>query len=238
MTADTIQSHQQLLTLLQALASQSLSLWSLPAGATCRLINISENATFLVEANDGYQSILRIHRPNYHSRLAIESELAWMNHLGTDGGVVTPATIPGVDGNAIQELGIECLPDKRFIVMFEFIEGVEPNQNINLAPSFEELGEIAAKTHIHSLNWNKPDNFERLIWNIDAVFGAEPTWGNWRNSPRLTASAKAVMQRLEDTITLRLNAFGTGSERYGLIHADMRLANLLIHNNSTRLIDF
>lgn len=238
MTADTTQSHQQLLTLLQTLASKSLSLWSLPADATCRLINISENATFIVEANDGYQSILRIHRPNYHSHLAIESELAWMNHLGTYGGVVTPATIPGVDGNAIQELDIEGLPDKRFIVMFEFIEGEEPDQNINLAPAFEELGEIAAKTHLHSLSWNKPVDFERLVWNVDAVFGAEPTWGNWRNSPRLTATSEAVMQRLEETITLRLNAFGSGPERYGLIHADMRLANLLVHEGSTRLIDF
>ena len=32
--------------------------------------------------------------------------------------------------------------------------------------------------------------------------------------------------------------FGKTDDRYGLIHADMRLANLLVDQNSTRLIDF
>ena len=37
---------------------------------------------------------------------------------------------------------------------------------------------------------------------------------------------------------LRLAKFGKGTERYGLIHADMRLANLLVHQDKPRLIDF
>ena len=42
----------------------------------------------------------------------------------------------------------------------------------------------------------------------------------------------------ELTIKKRLNDFGRSEERFGLIHADMRLANLLIDQNGTRLIDF
>jgi len=36
----------------------------------------------------------------------------------------------------------------------------------------------------------------------------------------------------------RLAAYGRGKDSYGLIHADMRLANLLIDGGRTRLIDF
>src|SRR5262249_24420327 len=36
----------------------------------------------------------------------------------------------------------------------------------------------------------------------------------------------------------RLAAFGTGSERYGLVHADTRLANLLVDGGSGSVIDF
>ena len=36
----------------------------------------------------------------------------------------------------------------------------------------------------------------------------------------------------------RLSAYGKGAERYGLIHADMRLANLILSPDGTRLIDF
>jgi Ser/Thr protein kinase RdoA (MazF antagonist) len=44
---------------------------------------------------------------------------------------------------------------------------------------------------------------------------------------------------VQATIIRRLQAFGADAERYGLIHADMRLANLLISPaGETRLIDF
>jgi Ser/Thr protein kinase RdoA (MazF antagonist) len=47
-----------------------------------------------------------------------------------------------------------------------------------------------------------------------------------------------LLQRCEDRVTARLTAYGTGPERFGLIHADMRLANLIISDGATRLIDF
>lgn len=63
---------EELLRHLERLAQESLSLWDVPEGASARLINVSENATYLVEAPGGYKSILRIHRENYHSHRAIE----------------------------------------------------------------------------------------------------------------------------------------------------------------------
>ncbi|STQ43377.1 serine/threonine protein kinase [Ewingella americana] len=35
-----------------------------------------------------------------------------------------------------------------------------------------------------------------------------------------------------------LQDYGKSSERYGLIHADLRLTNLLLHEGETRVIDF
>ena len=57
----------ELLVLLEKLANQSLSLWDIPEGSRARLINVSENATYLVEGPCDYKAILRIHRENYHS---------------------------------------------------------------------------------------------------------------------------------------------------------------------------
>lgn len=238
MSANPDLSHDKLLDRLSALANASLSFWELPEGATARLINVSENATYLVEAPGGYRCVLRVHRQDYHTRNAIGCELAWMQDLGANGGVITPNTITGRNGEVIQESRVEGLPGSRYLVMFEFVEGVEPDENEDLVAPFEELGEIAARTHVHSLSWQRPRDFERLIWNVETVYGAQPTWGDWRDAPAMTTQTKAVMQRLEDTVCRRLKAFGDGPERYGLIHADMRLANLLVHEGSTRLIDF
>ena len=63
---------QELLKHLERLANASLPLWPVPKDARARLINVSENATYLVEAADGFRSVLRVHRPAYHSRRGIE----------------------------------------------------------------------------------------------------------------------------------------------------------------------
>lgn len=228
----------QLLELLETLANQSLSLWDLPEGAAARLINVSENATYLVEAPGGYKSILRVHRENYHSHRAIECELAWLEALDREKVVTTPGYYLGRNGDPIQEGRVEGLDDPRYMVLFHFVQGQAPDENGDMTDGFEELGAIAARCHDHVLRWRKPDNFERLTWDVDAVFGTAPTWGDWRDAPEVDDTVKPTLERVEATIRARLQAFGKAPDRFNLIHADMRLANLLVDAGGTRLIDF
>ena len=229
---------ETLLGYLEILANQSLHLWEMvPKGATARLINVSENATYLVE-KDNWKSILRIHRQNYHSETAINCELSWSTALTRESEVVAPDFFLGKDGKAVQSGHVDGLTATRHMVMFEFVEGTEPDENADLIAPFEELGEITARTHNHTINWSRPEPFERLTWNLDTVFGENPTWGHWQDAPNVTPEINSVLQRVEETVIRRLTEFGQGPQRYGLIHADMRLANLLIDKTGTRLIDF
>lgn len=228
----------ELLAHLLGLANASLSLWDLPEDATARLINVSENATYLVEAAAGHKSILRVHRENYHTRRAIECELAWLDALSAENTVTTPGYYIGKDGSAIQEAQAPGLANPRFMVLFQFVEGEAPDESGDMSAGFEQLGAIAAKCHQQAIQWEKPQPFKRLTWDVEAVFGDAPTWGNWRRAPEVTEDVTAVLDAVEATIRGRLAAYGKGPERYNLIHADMRLANLLIDNKGTRLIDF
>lgn len=230
--------HDRLVELLRQLAERSLGLWEIPAGATARLINLSENATYLVEGPDGHRSVLRVHRDGYHTPEAIMTELDWMRDLSENGGVATPAPIPGRDGKLIQSSRVDGLPLPRNMVLFEFVEGHEPDESHDLAGPFEELGEIAARTHLHSIAWRRPPYFERLVWDAGAIFGADAIWGDWRLAPGMDAATRATLERQQEVVVRRLGEHGTGPGRYGLIHADMRLANLIISDGSTRLIDF
>jgi Ser/Thr protein kinase RdoA (MazF antagonist) len=236
--AGTDMSLEQLLGYLEKLANEALSLWDMPAGATARLINVSENATYLVEAPGGYKSILRIHRENYHSHWAIECELAWLEALDAEKVVTTPGYYVGKNGDPIQTGRVEGLRDPRFMVLFHFVEGDAPDESGDMTDGYEELGAIAARCHDHVLRWQKPDGFERLTWDVNAVFGAAPTWGDWRDAPEVDDSVRPTLERVEATIRARLETFGKAPDRFNLIHADMRLANLLIDGNGTRLIDF
>jgi Ser/Thr protein kinase RdoA (MazF antagonist) len=219
------------------LAAASLTLWDVPTDATARLINLSENATHIVESPSGHRSVLRLHREGYHSRLAIECEIAWMAALDREGGVETARPIPGRDGAVIQESGSSRLAPRR-MVMFEFLAGEEPDPDQDLNGPFQQLGALAARTHLHSMSWARPEPFERLVWDDKMVFGPGANWGDWRDAPGLDSDSEKILTAAEALVRARLAAYGRGEDRYGLIHADMRLANLLIDGGRTRLIDF
>ena len=174
------------------LAGSALALWEVPEGARLQLINLSENATYLVEAAGGYRSVLRLHREGYHSRRAIECELAWMTALDSDGGVATPQAIAGHDGKLIQSQGTSALVP-RHLVMFEWLDGVEPDPDDDLVEPFRQLGGIAARAHLHVTGWQLPDGFERLVWDDESVFGPSPNWGDWRDGPRVDARMREVL---------------------------------------------
>jgi Ser/Thr protein kinase RdoA (MazF antagonist) len=226
-----------MLARLERLAQASLALWPLPKDAGVRLMNVAENTTWLVEAPD-FRAVLRVHRAGYHTRQGIEQELEWSQALAATGTVLTPAPIPGRNGALVQQGHAPGLATPRHMVMFEFAPGAQPDANDNLTAPFARLGAMAAACHLHTQHWQPAQPLQRLVWDDDAVFGPNATWGNWRDAPNVTPDIRAVLGRAEAVIRRRLHAFGKGPDRYGLIHADMRLANLLIEGETTRLIDF
>ena len=229
--------HETLVNHLHTLANSALSLWDLQPGSTATLINLSENATYRVDQPDAESVILRVHRENYHTENAIRCELDWMAAL-RDFGVITPRTIAGLNGSVIQQTQLAELTSPRHLVMFELIPGSEPDETQDLIQPFGQLGEITAQLHNQSQQYQRPTHFERLIWDYDHILGQQPNWGDWRKAPAMDQTARAVLQRQQDTIQQRLTAFGQGPERYSLIHADLRLANLLIDDTGIRVIDF
>ena len=226
-------------TKLLQLAESALPLWGL-AGAGVRLINVSENATFLVTAPDGApdgaKKVLRVHRPDYHGREVIESELAWMDALRVDAVVDVPRIIAGKDGAFIQEFFLGDV--RHYLVLFDFVAGDEPDESQNLDGLFAHLGFLAARLHLQVADWVLPPHFSRPHWDVAGIFGAKKYWGDWRDAPNLTGARREVLEDAEMEVCRRLNVYGKGASRFGLIHADMRLANLLVDGGRICVIDF
>ena len=232
--------HDEQLRRLHLLATAALDRYDLPPGAEAHLINVSENATYRVESPAGGEKwALRVHREGYHSRNAIASELAWLTALRRDGAVVTPTPIAGADGESIQLVPHETLPRPRHVVLFDWEEGVEPDEEQqDLRGAFEVLGEITARMHVHVEDWPKPAGFERFTWDFETTLGSRPHWGSWRDGMGLTPEFEALFSRTVDLVGRRLGRFGSSAQRFNLVHCDMRLANLLIDGASTKVIDF
>lgn len=219
-----------------ALAS-ALGRWNCSQKATLSFLSHSENTTFLAsDPETGRELVLRCHRIDYHTRAEILSELAWISALVADSAVETPSPVADRDGNLLCELPAGGLI--RNVVAFERMSGREPDQSDSLPIWFRKLGAVSARLHSHSRRWPRPPTFERKTWDFDAMLGTRPLWGDWRAGAGLQDSGARLLRQVADRLAERLHAYGMESHRFGLVHADLRLANLLVEGDRLGVIDF
>jgi Ser/Thr protein kinase RdoA (MazF antagonist) len=222
---------------LHARVADNLARWLFPPSAAVTLLTVSENATFSLREPDGRELVLRVHRVGYSSAEEIRSELAWMSALRRDGVIETAAAVPGADGQYVQVLPSRAGGPPRFAVAFERLPGTEPDSR-DAARWFERLGELTARMHRHAQSWPLPEGFQRKRWDFDAMVGPQGFWGPWRGGIGLDQAGVVVLEKALDVIRRRLERFGQGADVFGLVHADLRLANLLVDGTHLRVIDF
>ena len=209
----------------------------MPPGSALRLLNLSENATFAVEEPGcGHRSILRVHRKNYHRADQIESELTWLDALRRDSDITVPTVVPTRDGRRV--VTVEHDGAQRHVVHFEMVPGAEPDENTLSRTDFHTLGCITAALHDHARSWQRPPAFSRFAWDWEHSLGASPRWGRWSDAIGVGEPEAEVLARAEQLLGRRLAEYGTGSDTFGLVHADLRLANLLVDGDTITVIDF
>jgi len=225
------------LSRLEAGLRAALPRWGLSGACELRLLTISENATFRArDPLSGRDVVFRVHRPGYHTRAEIESELAWLTALGAEDLVATLTPVPQTDGSLIADL--DDGGTVRHAVAFGLIAGKEPDEADDLARWYRELGAVNARLHAHARGWQRPEGFVRKRWDYEAMLGEVRLWGDWRAGPGLDAEGRAVLERTSEVLRDILDDYGTDEDRFGLVHADMRLANLLVDGDTLSVIDF
>jgi Ser/Thr protein kinase RdoA (MazF antagonist) len=208
------------------LIARALPLYGLPPDTPLTLLNRSENETW--RAGD---LILRLHREGYHTRDEIASELDWLTVLQDLPGLRAVRPVAGRDG-LVSDF------DGRFVVGFALIAGQELQPGDDLLRWFAPLGEITARLHLQSRAWVPPQGFTRKRWDVDTILGSEPHWGDWRQAPGLNAMDRTMLERASAALARDLQAYGTGPDVFGLFHADLRLANLMVDDQGLTAIDF
>lgn len=222
---------------LQEFAIDAVAKFGYSLDSIISLINISENATFKVtDPSSGLKTILRIHRPFYHNKQAIQSELDWVQSLRDVQLVRTPSILPSGSGEQVI-LAQDSTGEQRHAVMFEFMPGMEPTED-RLVADFETLGAITARLHNQAKQWQRANNFTRFTWDFETALGPNGHWGSWRDGLAMGPAELETLGKLSDTLQSRLERFGKSKDHFGLVHADMRLANLLVAGDDVTVIDF
>jgi Ser/Thr protein kinase RdoA (MazF antagonist) len=216
-------------------AAAALPRFGLPPEATATLCNVSENHTYRVEdPASGRVYALRVHRPGYRTAVQIESELQWVDALRADGTVDTCVAVPAPDGRRV----VEVLGSHN-VVLFDWLPGITPDpEGDEAVAGFRTLGAVSARMHAHARAWSLPPGFDRPSWDYEHTIGPAGHGGRWQDGLGIGREERRVLDRLDAAIAQRLEAYGRPPERFGLVHADIRLTNLLIDGGRVRVIDF
>jgi Ser/Thr protein kinase RdoA (MazF antagonist) len=237
-------SHEELwkkeLDLFDRIADQTIRSYPNLSGATIRLLNYSENATYLLEEEKTSQKyILRVSRPGYHTKAEIESELDWLEAINKETPIEVHQPIPNNKGRYIQVVHLDDEQDY-YSTIFSFLKGDSPEEGtvLDLIRHFETLGEITAHLHEHSNQWIQRKQVTRNYWDYETILGDRPKWGKWQDGLAMTPERVSLFQEVSEVIKERLEKFGKDPDRFGIIHADLRLANFIIEGDQIKVIDF
>jgi len=221
------------------LAAAALGRFGLSPEATATLCNVSENHTYRVDdpaSETGYA--LRVHRPGYRTAAQIESELQWLDALRADGAVDTCVAVPAPGGERVVSVATDGFGERN-VVLFEWLPGSEPDpEGDDVIAGFRTLGAVSSRMHAHARAWEPPPGFDRPHWDYEHTLGAGGHWGRWQDGLGMGPEERELLERLDATIRARLEAYGQSDDRFGLVHADIRLANLLVDDGHVRVIDF
>lgn len=208
------------------------------------LIKHRENTVFKVRDSAGNDAVLRVHRPGYHDRRALSSELEWM-HMLSQNGFELPRPIPARDGRLLVEVEDPTL-GSRHLDMLSWMSGVPLGElgvplvwsRDRLEKIFFELGRSAARLHHISSTWTVPADFKRHAWDRTGLIGEKPFWGPFWTLQELSEEQRDLLSRFRHVAAERLDEYHGNGGGYGLIHSDLVRENVLVDGDVVRLIDF
>ena len=228
---------------LTALAGSALRHWGLE-GAPLVLHSQSENTVFRVEGADGAAYALRVHRPGYHDLGELESEHVWTSDLAA-AGISVPNAVKTLDGRAYATVAFPGSDETRHVGLVEWIDGTplhellqERDDDAELARCHAELGGIIADFHDATARWAPPPGFRRHAWDAEGLVGERPFWGRFWEIADVPDADRARLLAIRNAVLDRLSEFPRSPDRYGMIHADLNLGNVLRAGDRLVVIDF
>ena len=193
--------------------------------------SVTENPSFRLEEPGREPVVLRIYHPGNRPEIEIRSELAWMDALRTE----TAVRVPDAGQHARRpRRGRARRPGLRRRVH------VAPGHELDddsLPSTVAAVGEITARLHAHARAWPPPPWFSRPRWDLRTTLGDSPHWGRWQTGV-LDPEQERQLERLDAVVQRRLRAWGDGPERFGLMHADLRMTNVFADGDDLTIIDF
>ncbi len=220
--------------------SSALAAWDLTP-RRIDLLSWSENLVFRVDIGQPAPVVARLHRPGTATEQQRHAESLWLADLA-ETGVAVGRPLLARDGRS-HVLATVRKDDERSISVMAWVEGIPLADLIQsepgVAPKWRRAqGELLAEIHNHAEKWDQPAEFAARRWDHEGLVGESPLWGRFWEVEVASADQARVLVDTVTEIRHRLLALGTDSDVFGLIHADLSAANLMVDGADIVAIDF
>jgi Ser/Thr protein kinase RdoA (MazF antagonist) len=221
-------------------AWRAISNWDLEP-ASIELLLVSENQTYAMVTKTGERFVIRIHRHGYSSLAEMESEHHWVAALAEVGfGIAEPVLTSRGSAYVATDFGDGTT---RQVGVMRWVDGASMGDTLDNDPDlsetlFAELGHTIGELHNHTNVWTPPPEFTRRRWDVEGLLGDNAHWGRFWDMDVLSAAARSTFQASRTEIRKALREFGDSPDRFGLIHADLHIENVLQSSRGQVVIDF
>ncbi len=170
---------------------------------------------------------------------ATEAELIWLSALQNEAGLPVPVPVPTLDGRLLTTITTPGIPDGKVVSLMRWVAGQQLSDKSLRPQHARSWGRFVGKLHKFAATWTPPEGYKRFHWDWEGILGngvlCTPVDELVASMPKqyqepfkvISAETKAAMQ-----------ALGTASEVFGMIHTDMYLENVLFKAGEPRIIDF
>lgn len=221
-------------------AEQACRRYHLEDSMDVSLLYLSENATFVLRRLSDRRpcKVMRVARTGYRTLEEIQAEIRWLEHLSCQDKVKTAGLVKNRSNGflTVAETGGQAYG----CLMFEYLEGAHPDlcDGRKACEDFYQVGRIAALLHTDTEEWKESQSLDRPCWDYSHMIGEQGLFGDWRKCGELSAEDRQTLEQACRRIRGRLSRYERSGKNYGLIHSDLRAANLLKDKGRIQVIDF
>ena len=194
-----------------------------------------ENTTFKLSAEQG-NFLVRVYCGLQNTVQDIESEAKIIEYLSSCNYYTYQKPIYNNSNNFVS-IG-EASGISKPVSILSWIGSPIVGNNVNNISLFEKLGKLIAHIHNELADWQKPVDFHRPTFDVGNLIGKNGAFGYanlaYKYFDRETISLfDSVYQGLID-----FEAVAVKGNNFGIIHGDLHLNNVILHQNNLVPIDF
>ena len=208
--------------------------------ASLTLLRHNENQVWKVELSEGLCYVLRIHIPAnglalFHRAEWLESEMMFLNQLSENSDINVQKPIKSKVGEYVVQLPI----NGGFATLLSWLPGLTLSQleNITTQDAFL-VGELVAKMHELVLKWPNSNKISRPKYDSKRLMNAVNSLEEGIGMGLFTDNMYDELYEGAVHICNKIEQENLREGWNGLIHSDLGLGNIIIHEGIISPIDF